>query len=82
MEAGVYPVSHDNLIYRFRRICRDRFQAAHIDQTVIGTPEKDETCSYKLQWVFQDRLYTVSPEYHGDWYDLGTIIDGANTARS
>jgi HEAT repeat protein len=80
VEVGTYPVPHDNLVHQLARISAGRFQAAHIDQTVVGDPERDETLTYKLQWICGDRLYTVAPQDHGDWYDLGTIIDGANTA--
>jgi hypothetical protein len=80
VEVGTYPVPHESLVEQLARISRGRFRAAHVDQTIVGDPEKDETLTYKLQWVYGDRLYTVTPQDIGDWYDLGTVVDGANAA--
>lgn len=80
-ETGEVPVHHDFLLLDLAAISRGAFAPTAVSEEFKNPTSKDDTDGpYLVQFVHQDRLYRVTAENLGDWYDVPAMLAIANRA--
>jgi hypothetical protein len=80
-ETGEIPVRHDLLLLDLAALSRGAFAPTAVSEEFLNPKSRDDTdAPYLVQFAHRDRLYRVTAENLGDWYDVPSILAIANRA--
>lgn len=67
------PIDYVGLLKELIKIGYGVFDAESFSQQV-----DESTKEIEIQFIFKDRVHTFKVDYHGDWYDVESVLQGLN----